>query len=93
VELEQLRAERSDESLRALVALEIDWARGQLARGWPLCAELGRWRGRQLAFVLRWHAASLSGLEARRLEVMADPPPAGWLRLSACLAAGLLRLK
>lgn len=62
-------------------------ARTQLAKGWPLCLELGAWRGRLLAFVLRWHAAELSALEAARGERPAAR--GGLLRLVACATAAL----
>ena len=80
------------ERARRLVADQVAWARGLLAKGWPLCRELGRWRGRELAFVLRWHAATLSALEARHFDAFAGPPPAGWPRLLACGSASLVTL-
>ena len=61
--------------------------REQFAKGWPLCTELGPWRGRQLAFVLRWHAASLSSIEAAGFDLMRAKPSGGYLRLAACVAA------
>ena len=48
------------------------------------------YRHRELAFVLRWHAATLSALEARRFDALKGPPPAGWLRLIACGSASLV---
>lgn len=76
-------------ALARVIATEVGWVRGYFARGWPLCRELGPWRGRRLAFVLRWHAASLSALEARRFDVWRGAPPAGWLRLLACAGTSL----
>ena len=73
--------------LSACVAEHVAWTRGLLAKGWPLCAALGAVRGRQLAFFLRWHAATLGALEARRFQLSAGPPPAGALRFLACLGA------
>ena len=63
--------------------------RSLLEKGWPLCSELGPWRGRQLAFLLRWHAASLTALEARHYDALSGPPPAGLLRIVACGAVSL----
>ncbi len=89
VEIGALLERRAGAGLAALVAEQIAWARGFLAKGWPLCRELGAWRGRQLAFVLRWHAASLSALEAAQYVAPRGAPPAGWLRLVACASASL----
>lgn len=77
------------ERTQGLVRDQIAWARGLLAKGWPLVEELGRVQGRALAFVLRWNAASLSALEVRRYDVFAGPPPAGWPRVLACAAASM----
>lgn len=78
--------------LRRATLAQVGWARDWLERGWPLCDELGRWRGRLLAFVLRWHAAGIAALEARGGDALGAPPPAGTLRLVACaLAAGASR--
>lgn len=85
-----LRSGVTTERSRALVRDQIAWARSFIAKGWPLVHELGKVRGRALAFVLRWHAASLSALEARRYDVFRGSPPAGWLRLLACTAASLV---
>jgi len=76
-------------ALARAIASEVGWVRGYFARGWPLCRELGPWRGRRLAFVLRWHAASLSALEAARYDVLNGAPPSGWLRLVACAGTSL----
>ncbi|MEW6073448.1 MAG: squalene/phytoene synthase family protein [Planctomycetota bacterium] len=89
VGLARLRDGRMDDAARRLVAAAIGEARAHLAKGWPLCAELGPRRGRLLAFVLRWHAAALSAIEARGGDALAGPPPAGWLRLAACGTASL----
>jgi phytoene/squalene synthetase len=70
-----------------VVGASIAAARAWLAKGWPLCLELGPVRGRALAVFLRWHAAGLSAVEARGNA--ADPPPAGWIRLVACTVAGV----
>ena len=84
VDIRELTAGRIDARSRELVADQIAWTRSFLEKGWPLCTELGPWRGRQLAFLLRWHAASLSALEARRYDALSGPDPAGFLRLMAC---------
>jgi phytoene synthase len=87
--LASLGAARADEPLRRAVAGQIVWAREWLAKGWPLCTELGHVRGRALAFWLRWHAASLSALEARDCDPLPGSPPAGWMRALACGTAAL----
>lgn len=84
VDIRALSEGRLDAQTRELVADQIAWARSFFDRGWPLCREFGPWRGRQLAFLLRWHAASLSALEARGYDALSGPPPAGLLRLVAC---------
>ncbi len=76
-------------ALARAVAAQVAWTRGFYSKGWELCRALGPWRGRELAFVLRWHAASLSALEHRRFDALRGPPPSGWLRLTACAAASL----
>jgi phytoene synthase len=87
VELGRLDAPDAAPALARVVGAQLAWARGFYARGWELCRELGPWRGRRLAFVLRWHAAALSALEARRYDVRRGPLPSGWLRLLACAGA------
>ena len=84
VELSELDGDRAGPALRALVALQVRRARELFAKGWPLVHELGPLRGRQLAFALRWHAAGLGALEARRYDVLRGPPRAGFLRFLAC---------
>jgi phytoene/squalene synthetase len=91
VELGALLRERSvTPELARVLGSEIGWARGFFERGWPLCRELGPWRGRELAFVLRWQAASLSALEVARHAALEREPPAGWLRLLACAGTSLV---
>jgi phytoene/squalene synthetase len=77
-------------ALRPVVADQVRWIRGYFHKGWPLCAELGPWRGRLMAFFLRWHAASLSALEARNFDVSRGVPPSGVFRFLACTGASLL---
>lgn len=89
VELGTLFEPSQGEKLARVVASQVAWTRAFYARGWELCRSLGPWRGRRLAFVLRWHAATLAGLEARRFVPRLGPPPAGWLRLAACGVASL----
>jgi len=72
-------------ALTRVLAAEVARARELYARGWELCPLLGPLRGRALAFVLRWNAATLAALEARKLDALRGPPPAGGLRLAACL--------
>ncbi|MEQ1892804.1 MAG: squalene/phytoene synthase family protein [Planctomycetota bacterium] len=76
-------------ALVSVLASELRQVRELYARGWNLCPALGPLRGRLLAFVLRWHAATLAALEARALDVRRGPPSAGWLRLLACASASL----
>ena len=87
VDLLSLQSGESNERLRAVVERQVNWSRELLSKGWPLCRELGPWRGRELAWFLRWHAASLSAVEARGYDVARGTPPAGWLRVLACTAA------
>jgi len=82
--LQEALASGVDERAHELVRLQIAEARAELAKGWPLCELLGPWHGRRLAFVLRWHAATLSAIEARGHRIPAGPLPAGWLRALAC---------
>lgn len=89
VELGALLGGKERESLARVIASQVVWTRGFYAKGWDLCRALGPWRGRRLAFVLRWHAAALTGLEAARFDARRGPPPAGWLRLLACASASL----
>jgi phytoene/squalene synthetase len=90
VDLLGLRSGRCDEGMRLVVRDQVAWSRELLSRGWPLTLELDAWRGRQLAYVLRWHAASLSAVEARGYDVLSGPPPAGWLRILACTVASAI---
>jgi len=85
--LERVVQSGEDARLRATVQDAVQAARTELAKGWPLCVELGPWRGRLLAFTLRWHAATLSAIEMRGYRVPAAGVPAGWLRALACLVA------
>ena len=89
VELAAVLAGRERTTLTRTVAAQVAWTRTFYAKGWDLCRELGPWRGRELAFVLRWHAASLSALEQARFDALRGPPPSGWLRLVACAFASL----
>jgi phytoene/squalene synthetase len=89
-DLSALVSGRADPSLRRLATEEIAWQRSFLARGWALGPSLGARNGRLLVFVLRWHAATLAALETRADDVLARPPPAGWIRFAACAWASLL---
>lgn len=92
VDLGRLRGGGNEENVRRLIEGEIAEARFHLTKGWDLCEELGAWRGRMLAFVLRWHAADLSALEEHRFDALSGPPPSGWLRFAACaVASGISR--
>lgn len=92
VEITALIARQPSAGLCRVIAESIVWTRGWLAKGWPLCRELGGWRGRHLAFILRWHAASLSAVEAARFDVLRGAPPAGWPRMLACASSSLALL-
>lgn len=83
--------ERGDDTpeIRALAAAQAEWAGGLLAKGWPVCRELGWVRGRALAALLRWNVAELAALEEREFRP-GPPPPAGWFRLGACGAIALV---
>ena len=76
-------------ALARVIAAQVSWARTFYARGWELCRALGPWRGRELAFLLRWNAATLAALEHARFDALRGPPPSGWLRLFACGVASL----
>lgn len=89
VTLDALREGGERAGLARVVAGQVAWTRGFYAKGWELTRALGRWRGRELAFLLRWHAATLAALEQRRFDALRGPPPSGWLRLIACGAASL----
>jgi phytoene/squalene synthetase len=82
-------AGRERAALARVVAEHVAWTRSFYAKGWELSRALGAWRGRELAFVLRWHAATLSALEQARFDALRGPPPSGWLRLLACALASL----
>lgn len=88
VALADLAAPSASPDLRRCIADEVAWARGFLVKGWPLC-DADPLRGRALAFLLHWHAASLAALERRGHDPLAGPPPAGLGRAAACLAASL----
>ena len=85
-----LRGRGESTGLARVVARQVAWTRSFYAKGWELCRALGPWRGRELAFVLRWHAASLSALEHARFDALRGPPPSGWLRLLACGVTSLV---
>jgi squalene synthase HpnC len=75
--------------LRDVLAFEVARARGLLADGAPLIAELhGRPRLAVAAFVAGGHAA-LDAIERARYDVLAGPPRAGRVRRALALAAVL----
>ena len=63
--------------------------RRELLKGWPLCLALGPWRGRQLAFILRWFAADLTALEYARRHGKEQVARGGKLRRLACITQAL----
>ena len=90
VALVELSGERAGPALQDVVHRHIGWTRTFYAKGWDLCDALGAWRGRALAFVLRWHAAQLSALESAGPELLRGPAPAGWVRALACASTSCL---
>jgi squalene synthase HpnC len=75
--------------LRAVLAFEVDRARGLLAEGAPLIAQLhGRPKLAVAAFAAGGSAA-LEAIEGVRYDVLAGPPRAGRLRRAAALARTL----
>ncbi len=75
--------------LRAVLAFEVDRARGLLAEGAPLIAQL---RGRPKLAVAAFAAggsAALEAIETVRYDVLPGPPRAGRLRRAAALARTL----
>lgn len=89
VELDGLFEAREREALSRVVASQVAWTRTFYAKGWEICRSLGPWRGRKLAFFLRWNAASLAAIEAARFDTRGVRTRAGWLRLVACLSSSL----
>lgn len=90
VALAELSGEHASPALQRVLLRQIAWIRGFYAKGWDLCSALGPLRGRELAFVLRWHAAGLTALEAAGPAHLRGPAPSGWARLLACLSASLV---
>jgi len=79
-------------ALTRLVEPSVREAHADLAKGWPLCRALGPWRGRQLAFVLRWHAAALQAVRHAAARGRLEPSRGGFTRLVSCAAvAGITR--
>ena len=75
--------------LRAVLAFEVDRARGLLAEGAPLIAQL---RGRPKLAVAAFAAggsAALEAIETVRYDVLPGPPRAGRVRRAAALARTL----
>lgn len=90
VPLAEFAAERASPALRRVLQEQIEWTRGFYIRGWELCHALGPWRGRALAFVLRWHAAKLSALEAAGARITRGGVSGGWVRVLACASTSLI---
>jgi len=90
IHLQEIDFSKPEKSLRPLIADQVRWIRSLFHKGWELSTMLGFVRGRLLAFLLRWHAASLSALEARRFDVSRGEPPAGVLRWLACSSVSVL---
>lgn len=89
VALDELSGKQAGPALRRVVLQQIAWTRGFYAKGWDLCLALGPVRGRELAFVLRWNAAALAGLESAGPSLLLGAP-AGWVRILACASTSLL---
>jgi squalene synthase HpnC len=84
-----LAGARASASLRAVLAFEVDRARGLLAEGAPLIAQLrGRPKLAVAAFVAGGSAA-LDAVEGVGYDVLPGPPRAGRLRRAAALARTL----
>jgi phytoene synthase len=90
VPLDALLAPGTNPALARVVAAHVAWTRGFYARGWELVGALGPLRARELAFLLRYHAAALGALEQAEHDARRGPPPAGWLRVVACAAASVV---
>ncbi|MEZ5980146.1 MAG: hypothetical protein R3F34_18300 [Planctomycetota bacterium] len=75
----------TDARIAALVASQVGWIRGFLARAWPAVELAGVWRGRALALWLGGVERCLRRIESRRFEVArraVAPPRANWLALA-----------
>jgi squalene synthase HpnC len=84
-----LRGEHASAPLREALAFEVDRARGLLAAGTPLIAQLrGRPRLAVAAFAAGGRAA-LDAIERAGYDVLAGPPRAGALQRALALAATL----
>jgi phytoene/squalene synthetase len=84
-----LRGEHASAPLREALAFEVDRARGLLAAGTPLIAQLrGRPRLAVAAFAAGGRAA-LDAIERAGYDVLAAPPRAGALQRALALAATL----
>jgi len=84
-----LAGEHASASLRAVLAFEVARARGLLADGAPLIAQLrGRPKLAVAAFVAGGSAA-LDAIERARYDVLPGPPRAGRARRAAALAKTL----
>ncbi len=84
-----LAGEHASEALREVLAFEVARARGLLADGLPLVAQLrGRPRLAVAAFLAGGRAA-LDAIERARYDVLAGPPRAGRVRRALALAGTL----
>jgi squalene synthase HpnC len=84
-----LAGAHASESLREVLAFEVDRARALLADGAPLIAQL---RGRPRLAVAAFAAggsAALEAIERARYDVLAGPPRAGRMRRAVALGATL----
>ncbi len=87
----ELAAPHASPALRAVLAFEVDRARGLIAAGLPL---IGMLRGRARLAVAAFAAggsAALDAIERTGYDVLAGPPTAGGARRLAALAATLRR--
>ncbi|MCW3034483.1 MAG: hypothetical protein QOK19_680 [Solirubrobacteraceae bacterium] len=87
----ELSAAHASAPVRAVLAFEVDRARGLIAEGLPL---LGMLRGRARLAVAAFAAggsAALDAIERAGYDVLAGPPTAGNARRLAALAATLRR--
>ncbi|MCE7081077.1 squalene synthase HpnC [Streptomyces sp. ST2-7A] len=87
VDPDDLLAPTANASLRALIAVEAEWARGLLAEGVPLVRDTGGRLRLLLAGFVGGGRAALRGLSAARWDVLAGARRAGRRDLaSSCLA-------
>jgi squalene synthase HpnC len=86
-----LEADHAGERLRAVLGFEVARARGLLAEGTPLLAELGGRAKVAVAGFIAGGGAALDAIERAGFDVLAGPPRAARGRLALAVAATLAR--